>query len=90
MIEFDILVPASLPTYEHSKYGIVLAQIRLDVDFGYATTPAGLISTETLDYIRSNPPVQMKDEPERMFIGGETGRNQDIKFDPSVDQVPRR
>ncbi|GHJ89169.1 hypothetical protein NliqN6_5571 [Naganishia liquefaciens] len=63
-IEFDILVPASLPTYEHSKYGIVLAQVRLDVDFGYATTPAGLISTETLDYIRSNPPVQMKDEPE--------------------------
>ena len=61
-IDFDILVPASLPTYEHSKYGIVLAQVRLDVDFGYATTPAGVISAETLEYIRSNPPVQMKDD----------------------------
>lgn len=63
-IDFDILVPASLPTYEHSKYGIVLAQVRLDVDFGYAVTPAGLMSAETLDYIRANPPVQMKDEGE--------------------------
>lgn len=63
-IDFDILVPASLPTYEHSPYGIVLAQVRLAVDFGYAVTPSGLISAETVEYVKANPPVAMKEEKE--------------------------
>jgi hypothetical protein len=63
-IDFDILVPASLPTYEHSPYGIVLAQVRLAVDFGYAVTPSGLISAETVEYVKANPPVAIKEEKE--------------------------
>ncbi|KAJ9095216.1 hypothetical protein QFC20_006693 [Naganishia adeliensis] len=64
-VDFDILVPASLPTYEHSPYGIILAQVRLEIDFGYAGTSGGLLSKEALDYIRANPPVQLQDEEEK-------------------------
>lgn len=63
-VDFDILVPASLSTYEHSPYGIILAQVRLEIDFGYAGASTGLMGKEALDYIRANPPVPDQQEIE--------------------------
>lgn len=35
-VNFDILVPASLPTYEHSAHGIILPQVRVTVEYAYS------------------------------------------------------
>jgi hypothetical protein len=64
-VDFDVLVPASLSTYEHSPYGIILAQVRLEIDFGYAGASTGFMSKEALDYIRANPPRPIEEEEEK-------------------------
>jgi hypothetical protein len=61
-VNFDILVPASLPTYEHSAHGILLPQVRVKVDFGY-----GSLSPDAVDSILAANPgglgVEEKEEP---------------------------
>lgn len=50
-VNFDILVPASLPTYEHSAHGILLPQVRVKVEFGY-----GSLSRDAVDTILAVTP----------------------------------
>jgi hypothetical protein len=64
-VNFDILVPASLPTYEHSTHGIILPQVRVTVDYGY-----GPLSKETIESITANPPTAMDDKEEPSLILG--------------------
>lgn len=64
-VNFDILVPASLPTYEHSAHGILLPQVRVDVEFGYSS-----LSKEAIDSIVANPPAAIEEKEEAAFILG--------------------
>ncbi|KAJ9092941.1 hypothetical protein QFC19_008539 [Naganishia cerealis] len=66
-VNFDILVPASLPTYEHSVHGIILPQVRVMVEFGYNS-----LSRETIDLIAANPPLAMDEKEEPSLILGRT------------------
>lgn len=50
-VNFDILVPASLPTYEHSAHGIILPQVRVTIEYGYSS-----LSREAMDSIAATSP----------------------------------
>jgi hypothetical protein len=58
-INFDILVPASLPTYEHSAHGIILPQVRVTVEYGYDS-----MSREVMDTIAASPPAAAVEQSE--------------------------
>lgn len=64
-VNFDILVPASLPTYEHSTHGIILPQVRVMVEYGYSP-----LSKETIESITANPPSAADDKEEPSLILG--------------------
>ncbi|KAJ9116306.1 hypothetical protein QFC22_004746 [Naganishia vaughanmartiniae] len=64
-VNFDILVPASLPTYEHSAHGIILPQVRVMVEYGYSP-----LSKDTIESITANPPSAIEEKEETSVILG--------------------